>query len=175
MKKHVLLKKTLSIIGAVFALLIVVVCYRHFQNNPQRVLNASIQSAQKQNIASLLSLADPDEIAKYNLNEAKIRRFFSENHVALNPNAPVKTTLLDQRQDGVAFFEVRFDDTPKDHPFHFIVNDSPKHGWRLNLTATLYYMCFQKHGSEGGEIWRDFKRRNGISGTRQTEGNFTLD
>jgi hypothetical protein len=166
-------------LGSIVSLVIIVVAYWFLRpRTPEMVCADAVHALIDGNAKSLVSLADPDELARLNLSEDAVRTFVGEI-LGRGRSELTGKFSLHQRQYADSFvFEINREGRTTDKsisPLLINVLDSPDKGWKLNLSLLLYYLCLIRSANtiEATERWNSMRDRHGILGTRQNDGRYT--
>jgi hypothetical protein len=131
--------------------------------------------------ATLVALADPDELRKLALDVPKTQAILDSLYKQ-NPEGwrdafsqPHRFERALLREPDIAFYA-----TPRDrqHPGRTVsiaVNDSQRNGWRLNLSFLLSWACTITGSGHGKDIWRSVRTSYSIPGQRTVQGVYQFD
>jgi hypothetical protein len=140
----------------------------------EAVRQRAIRALEERDAKTLIALADPEEVTRLNISPAVVNGLLRET---LWQKGEVKhagrierlQAPPDQGNYGTTF--LCGDSGPRG--LYILTIDTPKIGWKLNLSSTLRAACFWKFGRDGGAAaYRELARKHGISGLREQSGDY---
>jgi len=171
--------------GTALALAFVVaagtVWLRAGRNTPESVFAGTLSALETQDVQRLMALADPEELRALNLTPRAVRAVLAETLWSRGYAGPHRSSVVRRTSVDAVVYAARgvpASGKPNDTPLQVSVVDDPKAGWRLNLSALLYFACYRHTGgslTEGTALWRSMKERHDIWGIRQpADGTYTV-
>lgn len=145
--------------------------------SPDAICQRTITALELQDAATLVSLADPDELKQLNLSKATVHGFLSSIMWDKGFSGSHKYRLFGQKHPDAITFEITTSSLPADTkltPLYVSVVDDPHIGWKLNLSMLLYMACYQRDMDNSRKNWVDLRTKYDIRGLRQYNGTYRL-
>jgi hypothetical protein len=142
--------------------------------SPSGIKARAVAALQRRDSRSLCELADPEELARLNLTPSKVDSILRD---VLGENVRIETgrselsgqTPVDQQVWKV--YVTRPVRTPS--PILALAIDSPRTGWKLNLSFLLRSLCYWSRGpGEGPALYRELCHRYQVDGLREQDGGY---
>lgn len=170
----ILKPKPTSVAVVAASILILSLFLMNHARSPEAKRDAILQALVRRDAATLVRLADPDEIAKLHLTTDAVSGVLKETiwrDKVSNPTGIKRVTRVPSDQ---SLWEAHFAGTHSGITRLIIpVIDDPKVGWKLNLSMMLRSSCYWIAGREDGPgLYRRLARENGILGLRQQDGDY---
>lgn len=173
--------RALCVLGLLVVVTLATLWSRARSNTPEGVCSGTLTALERQDVGALLALADPVELQRLHLTPQAVRAVLGATLWSGGYRGPHRWSVAHRTSVDAVLFEVRaVPGSPEAGraPLQLSVLDDRKAGWRLNLSALLYYACFRHAGGSlagGRALWGTMKRQHDIWGIRQpSDGTYTL-
>lgn len=140
--------------------------------SPDAVCARTVHALETQDVQALLALADPQELKELNLSAYNVRAILDETAWHSNSFRAPHVIRVPRRQEDQALYNITGE---ANAPMYVPVVDSPTVGWRLDLSALLYYACFHQNPEGDFSLYHRLSRQYNIWGIRQPSGEYTYN
>jgi hypothetical protein len=169
-------QKRSTIVGGlvVVAVLVASIAYSQHARSPEQKKDEAITALETRDAALLIRLADPVEVATLKLTSTNVRELL--NHTLWREPLARHSTIIKGTRvpNDQSIWEAHFNGTQSGITRVIVpIIDTPRLGWKLNLSMMLRSSCFWAVGNqEGPALFRRLAKEVGIGGLRQQNGEY---
>jgi hypothetical protein len=157
-------------------LLVAVIVFLAFRPlSPERIRDSAITALEQHDTATLIRLADPEEVKRLNLTEKTVSEILYKTLWQEPPLKNASVGKLARNPVDEDVWEIKWASEPHDKKYHLAIDvlDNQTIGWKLNLSYILWGCCWRhSQGPSGMREYVTLAREAGIPGTRQQAGNY---
>ena len=144
--------------------------------SPEEICRQAVYALERRDAASLIRLAEPDELSKLNLNSQTLNGFLMDTLGPAGFRGPHKCSIAHHRASDSVDFEVTRPENGNAWAVRVNVLGEPDGSWKLNLSMLMYYLCFSQSSDveKARTTWSSLKTKYGIPGRRHADGSYTF-